>query len=131
VKGEIRRPGARHLTPAAVFLVLTGLLLLVLSPPCPHPADIAGNAQPVTSSVAGPLDDAGTHASCTAVSSLRGATTRTADCSRPDDGGGPPSDPPSTEERAAEGLPRPVAVVGEMDQPHGRSLLVLLGIERK
>jgi hypothetical protein len=115
-----------------MLLVLTGLLLLALAAPCPvHIEAPAGSTQSVTSSAALPLDHAGTDASCTAASGLLGATTRAAECCRFDSGSIAVIHAVSGDERAGAGPHRLTAAVGKTDLPHGWSLLVLLGIERK
>jgi hypothetical protein len=130
VSSETWRPGAQRLTPLAAFLVLAGLLLLVLSFPCPHGVDTTPGAQPITSA-AGLLDDDRTDASCTRGSGVLDAASRTAECGRPADGNAATIHAPSVDERAPRGLPGLAAVAEETDQPHGRALLVLVGIERK
>jgi hypothetical protein len=130
VSGESWQPGARRPTSLAVFLVLAGLLLLVLSLPCPHGADTAHSAPPNTSA-AGLLHDDRTDPSCTTVSGLLSATPRTAECGRPDDGSAATIHASSVDESAAWGLPGLAAVAPETETPHGWALLVLLGIERK
>lgn len=120
------------MTPFAVFLVLAGLLLLVLSLPCPHGTETARSAEPITSA-AGPLGDARADVSCSTISDHLAAAPRTAECPRPDDAGAAASfDASSVDERAACAALSCIAVVAlETDRPHGWALLVLLGIERK
>jgi hypothetical protein len=126
------RPGGQRLTPLAVFFVLAGLLLLVLSLPCPHGAETPRSAEPIASAAGLLLGDERADPSCTAIPGHLSATPRTAECPRPDDASAATIDAPSVDERTAwAALPGLAAVAPGMDRPHGWPLLVLLGIERK
>ena len=115
----------------SAFLVLTGLLLLVLSLPCPHGAESAHSAEPITSA-AGLLEDVRADTSCSTIPGHLSAAPSTAVCPRPDEATAIGLDASSVDERNAWPAPTGVAVVTpDTDRPHGRALLVLLGIERK
>ena len=130
VSSERWQPGARRVTPLAAFVVLAGLLLLVLSLPCPHGLDATRSAQPITSA-AGLLHGDRTAASCPSGSGILNARPRTADYGRPDNGGTLTIHAPSVDEGAGWALPALAAIAEETYRPHGRALLALLGIERK
>jgi hypothetical protein len=122
--------GARHLTPVAVFLILATLLLMALSPACPHAEDTTGVALPVMSSAAEPVEDGGGgDASCTAASDLLGVTARGTDAPRLDvDAYG--SDASIGQEAGPPRLHIPSAAREHPGHPHGRDLLLVLEIAR-
>jgi hypothetical protein len=133
VSGGCESPGARHLTPAAVFALLIGLLLLTLSPPCPH---VEGSQQAVTTSAASAHasspQDTGTGSSCTVTSGSVRTAARTADNVRPDDSGSN-SDAVHAQAKAEIGAACPhhfAAATAQTAQPHGWRLLILLETAR-